>query len=285
MENRAAVSYLLPGRRAASGRMDNSMHRNERYRAILRSLELSGSCSVAELTGQLSVSDETVRRDIKALEIEGLVQRVHGGVTLPSGHNEAGYLKRMNFRAAEKRIIADIAMTQVTDGDTLMIDSGSTTAYVAQALLRRRNLFVVTNGAEIARILVRGAGNRVHLAGGEVRHDDNGTFGETAIRFIRQFRARLAILSIGAIHHDSGFMNFHLQEAEVARCMIGQSQATMVVADETKFSTLAPVWVCDFDDVNMLACDTSPPAEVERKIVEAGGLALFGKDTRSTSAG
>ncbi|WMS44600.1 DeoR/GlpR family DNA-binding transcription regulator [Acuticoccus sp. MNP-M23] len=250
------------------------MHKNQRYMAIMRALELAGSCSVMDLASRLAVSDETVRRDIKALEAQGQVIRVHGGVVLPGGSAEADFRKRMNQQPEEKRALAALAAAQVRNGDTLMIDSGSTTAYLAQALLGHRDLFVITNGTEIARTLVRGTGNRVHVTGGEVRSDDNGIFGETAISFMRQFRARLAILSIGAVHAKSGFMNFHLQEAEIARCMIEQSLGTMVVADHTKFSNLAPVAVCGFATVSTLVCDRPPPAEMVRQIAENDGIVL-----------
>ncbi|MCQ0988768.1 DeoR/GlpR family DNA-binding transcription regulator [Jiella marina] len=250
------------------------MHKNQRYNAIMRALELAGSCSVNDLMQRLSVSDETVRRDIKVLEAQGLVNRVHGGVVLPDAKGEADFRKRMNQQPEEKRALAALAARQVRNGDTLMIDSGSTTTYVAQALLGHRDLFVITNGTEIARILGRGTGNRVHVTGGEVRPDDNGIFGETAVAFMRQFRTRLAILSIGAVHRTSGFMDFHLQEAEIARCMIEQSLSTMVVADHTKFSNLAPVAVCGFDRVNMLVCDQSPPPDVARQMAENDGLIL-----------
>jgi len=235
------------------------VHKTARYNAIMRELETSGSCSVADLTRSLGVSDETVRRDIKALAARGLVERVHGAVLLPERTGEAEFEKRMALNAAAKTAIAQRALEEIEDGDAVMIDNGATTAYVARALLARRDLFVVTNGTEIARTLVRGKGNRVHLAGGEIRASDNAAFGETTIQFIRNFRARHAILSIGAVHPEGGFMDFHLQEAELARAMIEQSTQSMVVADHTKFRNQAPVKVCGLDGIGTLVCDRPPP--------------------------
>lgn len=242
------------------------MHKTARYGAIMRALEEFGSCSVGELTRRLAVSDETVRRDIKALAARGLVERVHGAVLLPDRSGEADFQRRMALNAEEKKAIAARAAQEVEDGDAVMIDSGSTTAYVARALLARRDLFVVTNGTDIARTLARGKGNRVHLAGGEIRADDNAVFGETTIGFIRNFRARFAILSIGAIHPEGGFMDFHLQEAEVARAMIRQSSQAMVVADHTKFRNQAPVSVCGLDSVGTLVCDRPPPQALRERL-------------------
>ena len=235
------------------------MHKTARYSAIMGALESSGSCTVADLTRRLGVSDETVRRDIKALAARGLVERVHGAVLLPERNGEAEFEKRMALNAGAKTAIAQRALDEIQDGDALMIDNGATTAYVARALLARRDLFVVTNGTDIARTLVRQKGNRVHLAGGEIRASDNAAFGETTIQFIRNFRARYAILSIGAIHPEGGFMDFHLQEAELARAMIQQSSQSMVVADHTKFRNQAPVSVCGLDGIGTLVCDRPPP--------------------------
>jgi DeoR family glycerol-3-phosphate regulon repressor len=242
------------------------MHKIDRYNAIMSTLRQAGTTSIAELTRKLAVSDETVRRDVKVLQSRGLLERVHGAVILSDHSGEAEFAKRMAQNAPAKRAIAQTAAREIDDGDAIMIDSGTTTAYVARALLARRNLFVITNGTEIARTLVRGDGNRVHLPGGEVRADDFAIFGETSIRFIRNFRAKTAILSIGAIHHDGGYMDFHLEEAEVARAMINQSFKVMVVADQSKFHSQAPVKACDFDEVGSLICDGPPPDPLKRRL-------------------
>ncbi|SFD83914.1 transcriptional regulator, DeoR family [Roseivivax sediminis] len=242
------------------------MHKTDRHNAIMTSLRQAGSTSIAELVQKLGVSDETVRRDVKVLESRGLLERVHGAVILADHGGEAAFQKRMAQNAAIKRAIAEAAAREVEDGDAVMIDSGTTTAYVARALLARRNLFVVTNGTEIARTLAGGAGNRVHLPGGEMRSDDYAVFGETSQAFIRNFRAKIAILSIGAIHHDGGYMDFHLQETEMARAMIRQSSKVIVVADRSKFHTQAPVSVCGFADVGTLVTERTPPTPILRQL-------------------
>ncbi|SES37379.1 transcriptional regulator, DeoR family [Tranquillimonas rosea] len=241
------------------------MHKTDRYNAIMASLRHAGSTSIAELTRKLAVSDETVRRDVKVLESRGLLERVHGAVILAEHGGEAEFQKRMAQNAAAKRAIAEATVAEVEDGDAIMIDNGTTTAYVARALLARRNLFVVTNGTEIARTLARGEGNRVHLPGGEIRPDDYSVFGEASVNFIRNFRAKMAILSIGAIHYEGGYMDFHLEEAELARTMIRQSSKVMVVADTSKFHNQAPVSVCGFEDVGTMICDRAPPGPLARR--------------------
>ncbi len=246
------------------------MHQSARQAAILRSLDLHGSCTVTGLATLFEVSDETIRRDIKAMANKGLVERVHGGAVLPDLFREPDFQKRLNRNAEAKKAISRAAAAQIRDGDSLMLDTGSTTAYLARALTQRVDLMVVTNCAEIARTLAANGRNKVYLAGGEFRADDMANFGPAATRFVERFRVRHAVLSIGAIAADDGFMDFHLDEAEFSRAVIARANRVMVVADHTKFAAQAPVKVCDFAEVGALITDQPPPAAVAQRLDEAG---------------
>ena len=243
------------------------MLRSARQANILKALGQSGACSVNELAAQLAVSDETIRRDVKAMAGRGLVERVHGGVVLPQPLSEPAFQKRMARHAEEKRRIARLAAAQIRDGDSLMLDTGSTTAYVARALAEHKDLLVVTNCTEIA---TRLAGrNRVYLAGGELRADDGAVFGAAATRFVEQFRTRYAVLSIGAVDPADGLMDFHLQEAEFSRALMQRAERTLVVTDHTKFGGHAPVRVCGFEEIDLLITDRAPPPELAQRIADA----------------
>lgn len=248
------------------------MHRSARQATIMKALDRQGACSVTELARRLAVSDETIRRDVKAMARRGLVERVHGGVTLPDLLQEPAFRKRLGQNAEAKRRIARLAAARVRDGDSLMLDTGSTTAYVASALAEHRDLLVVTNCTEIAGRLV--GRNRVYLVGGELRADDGAVFGAAATRFVEQFRVRFAVLSIGAIHAQDGLMDFHLQEAEFSRAIIAQARQTMVVADHSKFGAQAPVRVCGFEAVDLLISDRDPPPEIGERLAAAGARIL-----------
>ncbi|SMF36038.1 transcriptional regulator, DeoR family [Tistlia consotensis] len=245
------------------------MHRTARQNAILEALDGSGSATVAELTRTLGVSDETIRRDIKAMAGKGLVERVHGGVILPDIRREPAFQKRMSQNAAAKQAIARRVAALVENGDSLMLDTGSTTAYVARALADHRDLFVVTNSVEIARTLANGKkGNRVYLAGGELRGDDGATFGPNALEFVKRFRARFAIISVGALHPDEGVMDFHLQEAEFCQTVIACAARVVAVADVSKFRNQAPVKVCDIGRLDLLVTDRPPPEAFAERLRE-----------------
>lgn len=138
---------------------------------------------------------------------------------------------------------------------------------------------VVTNGAEIARILSQGGRNRVHLTGGEMRGDDGALLGPTAVRFIESFRVRLAILSVGAIDLEDGFLVFDPAEAEVSQTAMRRAKECVIAADHAKFGASAPVFVADFGKVQRLVTDSAPPAPFARKLDEAGvKLEIAGQD-------
>ena len=122
-----------------------------RQSKILKLVRQQGSCTVVELSERLEVSDETIRRNVKPLVSEGLVIKVHGGIILPHRFEESPIQRRMlDNREAKERIAALVAQ-QVQDGDSLVLDTGSTTIYVARALSGHSNLVVVTNSTRIAR--------------------------------------------------------------------------------------------------------------------------------------
>ena len=257
-------------RRFSIERKLQGMHASARQAAILRSLEDQSVCRVAELAARLEVSGETIRRDVKALENRGLVAHLHGAVALRNLLREPAFQKRLDQNAEAKKIIARRAAGLINNGDSLMLDTGSTTSFVARALSDHQDLMVVTNCSEIARILSASGRNRVYLAGGEFRADDAAVFGASATAFVQQFRVRWAVLSIGAINLVDGFMDYHLIEAEFSRAVIGQANHIMVVADHSKFGNQASVKVCSLDAVDRVVTDAPPPPLFATAMREAG---------------
>jgi DeoR family glycerol-3-phosphate regulon repressor len=238
--------------------------------AILDALRVTGRESITALAERLNVSDETVRRHLKDLVEQGAVHRVHGGVVLAGALAEPPFSRRIKERVAAKRAIAKAVADLVADGMTLLIDSGSTTTYVAEALQQRSGLTVVTNSIEIARTLLGRGDCAVHLTGGALRADIGAAVGHEAIELIREFRGDLAILSIGAIEPKDGYMDFDIDEARVARTMIDRADRVIVAADAWKFTAKARVRVCGFEPVAMLVTDEPPPSPLAERLEAAG---------------
>lgn len=232
----------------------------QRQTEILRSLRAAGSLSITALAAQLGVSTESIRRDIKALVERGAVLRFHGGIADPAHQEEPPFQRRMRVNRDAKRKIAALVLARIHDGDSLILDNGTTTALVAEALAARSKLVVVTNSAQIACRLAGRNGNRVFLAGGEVTGDDAAAFGPAVLDFLRQIQVRVALLSAGGIGPLGEIRVFHLFEAEFARAAMAQARESWVIADASKFGRDAPVACCPLNRINRLITDTLPDA-------------------------
>lgn len=249
------------------------MNATERRSEIVDALLLGGSLSVMELATRLRVSTETVRRDLRVLEEAGDVIKTHGRAALSPRTGEAPFERRMRENEAAKRRIAAFVADMVADGDSVMLDTGTTTSYVARALLARRGLTIVTNSSDIARTLAIVNDNTVFMAGGELRGDNGAAFGAAAVEFVRRFRVRHAIVSIGALDARSGAMNYDLAEAEFGREVLSCGERRLVVTDASKFGRSALVRVCDFSGFDVLVTDSPPPPDLADAL-SAGGVAV-----------
>jgi DeoR family glycerol-3-phosphate regulon repressor len=243
---------------------------SRRHGDILKLLEAEGSSSVGDIARALGVSAETIRRDLRPLADAGSVVRMHGAVGLVGMFGEAPFARRMRENAAAKTAIARHLAATIRDGDTLMLDTGTTTSFLARALVGHRRLTVVTNSSDIARTLATRNGNRVFMAGGELRPDSGAAFGASAIEFVARFQVRHAIISAGAIDAD-GVMDFDLHEAEFARTVLACGERRIVVSDASKFGGRGFVRVCGFASLDLVVTDSAPPAPIATALTAAGG--------------
>jgi len=226
--------------------------------------------SVDELASTLNISRETVRRDLSELARTGKIQKIHGGASLPSMLGEGLFQNRMGRNTKAKVGIADEAVKLVIPGETIFIDTGSTTLYFAEKLAKTPNLTVVTNSAEIARIISNeGTQSRAFLLGGEFSSDNRQTFGSMAITQIRSFRAHHAILAIGALDSQSGVMDYNINEAQIAKAMLKEAESLTILVDSSKFDKIASFEVCGLDRITNLVCDKRPPAKIQKALLEA----------------
>ncbi|MBB5414162.1 DeoR/GlpR family DNA-binding transcription regulator [Paraburkholderia atlantica] len=222
---------------------------------ILRIAQSQGTTSIAQLAEALAVSDETIRRTVKPLIEEGLLIKVHGGVMLPSHLEESPFRRRMHEHRAEKEIVARQICELVQDGDSLILDSGTTCTHIAQALRSRSRLTVITNSAAIASLLAQHNGNRVFMAGGELCADDAAALGEPVLAYIRQFHVKYAIVSVTAVDGAGRFMDAQPWDVEFTRAAFGQARRRVVVAVHAKFEHSALVRAMNADEIDVLVTD------------------------------
>jgi DeoR family glycerol-3-phosphate regulon repressor len=242
----------------------------DRRRRILAIMAGHDQVTVNRLAAELGVSRETVRRDLRELAERRLLRKVHGGaVTAQTAHESAFNLREGQHRL-EKQRIAERAAGLFADGDSLFVDAGTTTAVFAGELARRKGLTVITNAVDVAARMWHGGGGRVHLLGGAFRGDPAQCLGPQTIEQIGNFRADHAVLTIGAVDAQAGFLDFDMDEAKVAAAMARQARAVTVLADSSKLGRLALVKVCALAQVSRLVTDAVPQRPLARALQAAG---------------
>lgn len=231
--------------------------------------------SVDFLSTTLKASRETIRRDLSELATKGHVRKYHGGAVLPD-LTPAEALKESPFRARmahflpQKRAIAQRAAELLSAGDSVFIDTGSTTIVFAEALAAVPGLSIVTNAMPVAQAISAGCGNsKIFLLGGELREQEMQCVGPFAIEQIHQFHAQHAFLTAGAVS-EQGIMDFNIEETEIARAMVAQSTQITILADSSKLAKVALFRVCELDQVDRLVTDAAPDDRLARALADAG---------------
>ena len=232
---------------------------------VMNAVGLRGTVTIAELASLLDVSEQTIRRVVRPMVERGDVAKVHGAVVANrqtgagAAAAEAPFLTRMNINQRAKLSIAAEVATIITDGDSIALDSGSTTGCIAQALRQHRGLTVVTNSSFIATSLATIPGNRVHMAGVELRNHDGASFDRAAFAVVESMKVRYAILSTSAVDRQRGFMVHEHAEAEMSATMAGIADVRIVAVDSTKFGGTGLAALAPLRGGDHVVTDATPP--------------------------
>ena len=205
---------------------------------IESAVALRGTMTVAEMSDLLGVSDQTVRRIIKPMVASGQVQKIHGAIKAVENPMTAPFQTRMQHNRAAKAALAAKIADMVKDGQSLAIDTGSTAGFVAQALRIKRNLTIVTNSAYVASTLAMMPGNRVFMAGTQLRDHDGAAFDRAAFDTIERMEVHASILTAAQVHPKRGFLVNEQCEADIAKAMSSIARNSIFVVDHSKFSTV-----------------------------------------------
>jgi DeoR family glycerol-3-phosphate regulon repressor len=232
------------------------MKPHERQPQIEAIIRREGEVSVEMLAARFDVSSETIRRDLGALAELGRVQKVHGGARRPHLIREPSHDERATTAADAKAAIGRRLAEVVEPGETLFIDTGSTTLATAGALATIPNLTIITNSCRLAERLARtGSDATIHLLGGRYGVDNAQTTGVAVIEQLQAFRADRAVLTVSALDPDFGAMDASLDEAQIARAMIRSARTVTVLADASKFGRQAAFAVCASEDIDLIISD------------------------------
>lgn len=249
------------------------MRAKERQEWIAGLIAREGHASVEHLAHELSVSSETIRRDLGLLDGKGVVKKVHGGAMRLELHREGSFAERTGENAEAKRIIARKLLGLIEDGATLLIDTGSTTLACAEALASLRKLTVITNSARIASVFGAQAGRHsVFLLGGQFASDNAETLGPMTISQVQEFQADYALISPAAIDSKAGMTDADHSEASVARAMIGQAERLVVIADRSKYERRAAHLVSRLEAIDVLVCDEPPDEPLLQRLLACGAM-------------
>ena len=230
-----------------------------RLNHIVQQLEEAGSVSVTDLAAGFDVSKETIRRDLKLLADQGRAQLVHGGATanLPA---EPSLARRESENAKGKSAIGRKAASLIKDGMVVLIDSGSTTLFLAEALALRENLTVITNSLPIALTLCRTRGVKTIMLGGEIHANDEAAFGVDTLETLRHFQVDLAFVGAGGISEEGDFTDYTRLAAEQRHRMMECGRQSYMLADQTKFDRRTPVRIEPSSRIAGLIVDRLPTA-------------------------
>lgn len=241
----------------------------ERRNRLLELIRMRHFASLPELVEELDVSESTIRRDLEQLEEAGSARRIHGGVLYTGLSPKIPHFESSQpIRREQKKAIALRALELIEDGETVLLDGGSTTYELAR-LLVGRPLHVVTNSLPVANLFASDPRSELVLIGGNICPRTGVSQGPYAYELLAKLRVRKTILSVAAINAE-GFYNNNLLLVETERAMMRAADEVILVADSSKFGHQSLTHLCPLGDVDYVVTDSGISREWQQKIESAG---------------
>lgn len=223
------------------------------------------------LADRFGVSRETVRRDLIALENQGLVERVHGGgMRLEVHSSEPSFHERLETRSQAKSTMAETAASLIGNSGSIFLDVGTSVARIADYLPPSFSGQVITNSIIAAVRLGELESVDVVLCGGRMRHGDLAISGPQAAEFLQDVFVEIAFLGCGGVDSTQGVTDFYLDEIALKRIVIGNSGSTYVLADSTKIGKIATKRVCRLDQITGVVTDAEADTELVAELQSFG---------------
>lgn len=240
----------------------------------------NGAVSLRELARVVQTSEVTVRRDVRALEAEGLLDRRHGGAVLPGGFTrDSGIPQKSHLATAEKTAIADLAAGLVEEGEAIVVGAGTTTQELARRLARVPGLTVVTNSLLVAQALAHANRVEVVMTGGTLRGSNYALVGSGAEQSLQGLRVSRAFLSGSGLTAERGLSTSNMLSASVDRALVQAAAEVVVLADHTKLGSDTMFQTVPTDLITRLVTD-EPPGHDDRAAAELQALADQGCRSR-----
>ncbi len=244
----------------------------ERQKKMMEYIEANTSAQIHELAEKFHVSEATVRRDLDDLDQQGALRRTHGGAIKVdrSTSYESMYSEKIGLMTDEKHRIAEHAAQLVHPGDTVLIDSGTTTFFISQALSRHENLTLITNDLYIAYQTPIHPSSTLIVTGGTRRQGRQELVGTITENFIRDTHVDISFIGVDGIDLTGGATNANFTEVGVKRLMLRCAARSVIVADHSKFGRVALARICDLSEAGLILTDTGLEPEMLSRIKKLG---------------
>lgn len=237
----------------------------ERYQIIMDLIEQEGSVKVSNLIKLFNVSIETIRRDMEYLESEGLLKRVYGGaipvqsiIMCKQGKSYTSFMARVSKNIDEKLQIASTAIKLISEGDSIALDSGTTTLELAKALKKNFNrLTILTNSLMVLNELSEVSNFTVISTGGIFKGDEYSFVGDMACDVISGFNIDKAFISVSGVSLKNGLTDWRMEEIQIQKKMIDMSNEVIVLTDSAKFNNSSLLNICSIENVSAIVTDTN----------------------------
>ena len=255
------------------------MKKTERLQRIMSILNQKGNASTTYLSSLLGVSESTIRRDLNEIaKANELIERVHGGVVLKS--NKVGlelmFDLKLDKNIEEKKKIAKKALEFVEDGDSIILDSGTTCFQIAKLLHHKKGLRVITCDVKVSEELGRFGEIETIIIGGIIRPGYYSIGGDLALEIIDKFHVEKAFLGIDAISVEEGITNASMFEVGIKKKIIENAKVVIGVCDHTKFGKVALAQIASIKDIDFIITDSGLDENLVEEFEEAGVNLIFG---------
>lgn len=248
------------------------MHSLERRNKIMELLNSTGTVLVSTLSSQFSVSEVTIRTDLRLLEGKGLLTRFHGGATLANhfktkSSNELQLEERYQCFADPKKRIALEAIKLIKQGDTIILDSGSTTMLIAEELVKINNITVITNNLPAAFVLSDNNSIVLFVCGGTLRHKTRSLHGKIAEQSLVGISADILFVGADGIDSKRGITTFN-DGYSISEIMANAAKKVVAVLDSSKFGKNGFNIVLPLTKLNMIITDNDVEDEYKKEFMD-----------------
>jgi DeoR family transcriptional regulator, aga operon transcriptional repressor len=243
----------------------------DRRTEILRQLEKDDNVNVSELSHQFNVSEVTIRKDLRYLEKKNILIRSRGGAMKRSLVNvDLSIYDRRKQNIKLKEAIGAAAANLIMNGETILLDTGTTVMQLARHLPRKIEITVITNSVDITFRLAEFPNIRVLMPGGILRRNSLALVGEQAAESLRGFYCDKYFLSADGIDLERGMMTTNIEEASLARINIKNSKKVIALIDSSKFQSKGIKWIASLSEIDTLITDSGVPFDILHEIRAMG---------------